>query len=43
MKFPLDCIYTASALGRGHSETLENQLASRAPGVMELSGDITRR
>ena len=43
MKFPLDCIYTASALGRGNSETLENLLASRAPGMTEISGDIPGR
>lgn len=43
MKFPLDCIYTASALGRGNGETLENLLASRAPGMAEISGDIPGR
>ena len=43
MKLPLDCIYTASALGRGNSETLVNLLASRAPGMTEISGDIPGR
>ena len=43
MKFPLDCIYTASALGRGNSETRANLLASRAPGMTEISGDIPGR
>lgn len=43
MKFSLDCIYTASALGRGNSETLENLLSSCAPGMREISGDIPGR
>ncbi len=43
MKLSLDCIYTASALGRGNAETLENLLASRAPGMTEIFGDIPGR
>lgn len=43
MKFSLDCIYTASALGRGNAETLENLLAARAPGMKEIFGDIPGR
>ncbi len=43
MKPSLDCIYTASALGRGNEETLSNLLASRAPGMAEISGDIPGR
>ncbi len=43
MKLPLECIYTASALGRGNDETLSNLLAARAPGMVEISGDIPGR
>ncbi len=43
MKLSLDCIYTASALGRGNRETFDNLLASRAPGMAEISGDIPGR
>jgi len=43
MTFAVDCLYTASALGRGKAETLENLLAGRAPGMSEIGGDIPGR
>lgn len=43
MTFSLDCIYTASALGRGNAETLENLRARQAPGLTKIAGDIPGR
>jgi 3-oxoacyl-[acyl-carrier-protein] synthase-1 len=43
MKLPLECLYTASALGRGNDDTLSNLLARKAPGMAEISGDIPGR
>ena len=43
MKFSLELLYTASALGRGNAETLANLLEGRAPGMAEISGDIPGR
>lgn len=43
MKFPLELLYTASALGRGNAETLANLLEGTAPGMAEISGDIPGR
>ena len=43
MKFPLELLYTASALGRGNAETLANLLGCRSPGMVEMSGDIPGR
>ena len=43
MTLSLDLFYTASALGRGNEETLENLVAGRAPGMAEIAGDIPGR
>mgnify|MGYP003316926255 CR=1 FL=1 len=43
MKLVLDCLYTASALGRGNAETFANYRAGIAPGMQELEGDIPGR
>jgi 3-oxoacyl-[acyl-carrier-protein] synthase-1 len=43
MRLPIDCLYTASALGCGNAETLANLLSRRAPGMVEISGDIPGR
>ena len=43
MTFSADCLYVASALGRGNGETLSNLLARRAPGMRETEGDVPGR
>ena len=43
MTFPLELLYTASALGRGNQESLDSLFAGRAPGMSEISGDIPGR
>ncbi len=43
MNFRLTNFYTASALGRGNAETLENYQRGFAPGLSEIEGDIPNR
>ncbi len=43
MTLAADCLYVASALGRGNGETLANLLARNAPGMAETEGDVPGR